>query len=117
MKNQDEILTHYLHAILWTEELDGGHDIEEIKGVQLERCKKDIADFVDKAGNLLDGISEEQIGHDLWLTRNGHGAGFWDRGYGVTGEKLTTLAQEMKGVDVFKCENNTIELMFPTIED
>ena len=20
-----------------------------------------------------------QIGHDLWLTRNGHGAGFWDR--------------------------------------
>ena len=21
----------------------------------------------------------EQIGHDLWLTRNGHGTGFWDR--------------------------------------
>jgi hypothetical protein len=23
--------------------------------------------------------SPEQLGHDLWLTRNGHGAGFWDR--------------------------------------
>ncbi len=20
-----------------------------------------------------------QVGHDLWLTRNGHGTGFWDR--------------------------------------
>lgn len=24
-------------------------------------------------------LGVEQIGHDLWLTRNGHGAGFWDR--------------------------------------
>jgi hypothetical protein len=23
--------------------------------------------------------SEERAGHDYWLTRNGHGAGFWDR--------------------------------------
>jgi hypothetical protein len=23
--------------------------------------------------------AEEQAGHDFWLTRNGHGAGFWDR--------------------------------------
>lgn len=25
------------------------------------------------------GYSEERAGHDFWLTRNGHGAGFWDR--------------------------------------
>lgn len=25
------------------------------------------------------GYSDEQAGHDFWLTRNGHGAGFWDR--------------------------------------
>src|ERR1017187_9161934 len=25
------------------------------------------------------GESEERAGHDFWLTRNGHGAGFWDR--------------------------------------
>lgn len=23
--------------------------------------------------------SDERFGHDFWLTRNGHGAGFWDR--------------------------------------
>lgn len=25
------------------------------------------------------GASLEQVGHDFWLTRQGHGAGFWDR--------------------------------------
>ncbi len=24
------------------------------------------------------GQDDEQAGHDFWLTRNGHGAGFWD---------------------------------------
>lgn len=32
-------------------------------------------------------------GHDLWLTENGHGAGFWDRGLGELGEKLTEACQ------------------------
>lgn len=31
----------------------------------------------------------EQHGHDFALTRNGHGAGFWDRGYGDIGDALT----------------------------
>lgn len=33
--------------------------------------------------------SAEQSGHDFWLTRNGHGAGFWDRGYGAVGGRLS----------------------------
>jgi hypothetical protein len=32
--------------------------------------------------NLLEQAgTPEQNGHDFWLTRNHHGAGFWDRGY------------------------------------
>lgn len=31
-------------------------------------------------------------GHDFALTRNGHGAGFWDRGMGELGERLTDAA-------------------------
>lgn len=27
----------------------------------------------------LPGWTAEEAGHDFWLTRNGHGAGFWDR--------------------------------------
>jgi len=33
-----------------------------------------------------------QGGHDFWLTRNGHGAGFWDRGAGDVGDRLTVAA-------------------------
>lgn len=34
-----------------------------------------------------------QHGHDFALTRNGHGAGFWDRGYGDVGHILTDAAK------------------------
>ena len=30
-----------------------------------------------------------QVGHDWWLTTQGHGAGFWDRGLGTAGAALT----------------------------
>jgi hypothetical protein len=37
-----------------------------------------------------------QLGHDLWYTRNGHGAGFWDRPkdvYGEHGDIFTGMAR------------------------
>jgi hypothetical protein len=34
----------------------------------------------------------EQAGHDFALTRNHHGAGFWDRGLGDVGDRLTEIA-------------------------
>lgn len=37
----------------------------------------------------------EQVGHDIWLTRNQHGAGFWDRGYGPLGQRLTEAAHAL----------------------
>ena len=38
------------------------------------------ADFRAEFKTFLDSETpdEGRIGHDLWLTRNGHGAGFWD---------------------------------------
>lgn len=35
----------------------------------------------------------ECAGHDFWLTRNGHGAGFWDRGLGDLGTRLAMSAR------------------------
>jgi len=37
--------------------------------------------------------NEEQAGHDFWLTRNGHGCGFWDRGIGEVGDTLTEICK------------------------
>jgi hypothetical protein len=33
------------------------------------------------------------VGHDFWLTRNRHGAGFWDRGLGPLGKHLSDAAK------------------------
>lgn len=39
------------------------------------------------------GYAEENAGHDFWLTRNGHGSGFWDREIGARGELLSEAAR------------------------
>ena len=46
-------------------------------------------------------LTDAQAGHDFWLTRNHHGAGFWDRGIGEAGDTLTKRAQEYGGRDLY----------------
>jgi hypothetical protein len=38
-----------------------------------------------------------QAGHDFWLTRNGHGAGFWDGDWPEAYEKMFTKGAESYG--------------------
>ncbi len=47
----------------------------------------------EEAGLDLLELDSEQIGHDFWLTRNGHGAGFWDRGLGPVGDQISAIAK------------------------
>ncbi|ATS93168.1 hypothetical protein SEA_PATIO_87 [Gordonia phage Patio] len=42
-----------------------------------------------------DGDVWSHFGHDYLLTRDGHGAGFWDRGLGDLGDYLTAIAKTM----------------------
>lgn len=49
-----------------------------------EAIQLDCFNFEAQAGDLLReaykrGYDAAQAGHDFWLTRNGHGTGFWDR--------------------------------------
>lgn len=50
----------------------------------------------------------EQHGHDFALTRNGHGAGFWDRGYGAVGDRLTEAAQAYGEHSVLTDDGSTV---------
>ena len=58
---------------------------------------------------------ETQIAHDFWLTRNGHGAGFWDRysrgtkGAAV-GRMLSELSKNYGGLDVWPVDANCFEI-------
>ncbi len=51
-----------------------------------------------------DWTADEQAGHDFWLTRNGHGAGFWDRPtlYGrANADRLTEACKAFAEVDLY----------------
>jgi hypothetical protein len=43
----------------------------------------------------------EQAGGDFWLTRNGHGVGFWDRGLGELGDRLTAASKPHGSSDLY----------------
>lgn len=60
--------------------------------------------------------SPDQLGHDLWLTRNRHGVGFWDRyskwgedheAYDL-GEVLTSVAHDMGEQYAYVGDDNMI---------
>ncbi|AEK10196.1 hypothetical protein FDI14_gp119 [Mycobacterium phage SirDuracell] len=52
-----------------------------------------IAEHAAKWGGLDNAARSAQFGHDFYLTRESHGAGFWDRGLGEPGEYLTGIAK------------------------
>jgi hypothetical protein len=94
MANIDEILSHYVAAALWTDTED--KDSDDIHPDTLTQMRDDVEAFmssVDGEGWDTSAWSDAQMGHDFWLTRNGHGAGFWDRGHGKIGDDLTALAK------------------------
>lgn len=96
------ILDHYIIAALWTSTddndapMDANYDVDNIAPETLSQMREDVEAFVnsvEEAGWDTSWWTDEQMGHDFWLTRNGHGAGFWDRGQGQVGDDLTALAK------------------------
>lgn len=97
-----EFVASYLEAAIWSSTdqsgnpLDRNYDVKDFTPEAIKEAINDCNDFIASAEELLrQHGDQDQNGHDFWLTRNGHGAGFWDRGYGKDGEELTALAQTM----------------------
>lgn len=63
--------------------LDEKYGIEDIEPETLKEMVADCDKFQEANREDLDNVDvhgqdDSQAGHDFWLTRNGHGAGFWD---------------------------------------
>jgi hypothetical protein len=54
--------------------------------------------------------SMEQAGIDFWLTRNRHGAGFWDRELGIAGDKLSEFAHSFGSCDLYRGDDGLLYL-------
>ncbi len=104
-KNLDKMLVHYLTTMLWSSNdekgpMDDQYDVNDISTDAKKKSKEDCKKFLDEFEKELEKYNKKnkyekgtdehqdlfdfdlgQIGHDFWLTRNGHGAGFWDGDY------------------------------------
>lgn len=85
-KELRDLVIAFTEALLFTEEPQEWSAQEAWRNADLapEALARIIADCVSFAYSARpwfgDKATMEQIGHDFLLTRNGHGAGFWDRG-------------------------------------
>jgi hypothetical protein len=120
--NIDTALEHYLICALWSsydsyngdgEPLDSNYGLEDIDGESIAEHREQLADFIEANAEDIEqsGMSDEMLGHDFWLTRNGHGAGFWDRGYpdGI-GERLTASCKPYGSSDAYVGNDNLVYL-------
>lgn len=85
----EKFVQAYIECALWSSvgddncPLDDDYGPEDIAPGTLDEMRADCAVFYQEVRATLDEltIDDSQAGHDFWLTRNGHGAGYWDRGY------------------------------------
>lgn len=104
---QDVATRAYLACALWTENLDE-YTIDDFSADALDDAAYVIATFAENAAEADIDLTEYdagQVGHDLWLTRNGHGTGFWDNGRGydrADAVTLTAMAELMGSVYLFQ---------------
>lgn len=87
----------YLDAALWSSTDEDGNPLDRnfsTHDIAEEAVRKAVTESLkfyraNRADLDATGATDERNGHDFWLTRNRHGAGFWDRGYGAVGDRLT----------------------------
>ncbi len=98
----DDFTRSYIETALWlsTDEqdqpLDERFEIEDIESVVLQNMIDDCAQFQQANADDI-GDETERAGHDFWLTRNGHGAGFWDGDWPEPAATRLTLASKVFG--------------------
>lgn len=109
----DEFTKACLECALWSScdwdsqvPLDEDYDIEDFNADTLAELVQDCKDFQEHYAETWRaiGMSDSQAGHDFWLTRNGHGTGFWDRGLGEVGEQLSEACKPYGSVDLYACD-------------
>ena len=111
-----EMLNSYIETALWSsvddngQPLDNNYDINDLSFSALRQAANELRDFCETAGELLNDCSPTRVAHDFWLTRNSHGAGFWDGDYSKEiGKALTRISKDMLCVDLYVGDDGKID--------
>lgn len=106
----DTFTKQYIETALWSSNdestPDGGLPMDRKYGIKDLATETRLAMIEDcarfQAENAEDIASDlSQAGHDFWLTRNGHGAGFWDGDWPEAGERLTKASKAYPEVTLY----------------
>ncbi len=117
MPRIDEFQRAYMETALWAEsDPDTGEPLDKdftIRDFAPETVEKMTDDCYRFQKNNFDLISHDlkRAGHDFWLTRNGHGAGFWDGDWGKAGDKLTKASKKFGECELYVGDDNLVHAM------
>ncbi len=117
----DRFTTAYLVTALWSSVDDNGnplddkYSVKDFSAAALKQAVADCDDFYRKWGAVIRGAVEagqvrygpdfdayEHAAHDFWLSRCGHGAGFFDGDYGDVGDTLQEAARRYGNLDIYE---------------
>jgi len=126
---EDDLLDSYLETALWSSvhfededdnsgtPMDDLVDISDFSDEALKESREDIEGFISLAEEKLgkeavDEMDSVSLGHNFWLTRNGHGAGFWDSSDYTeeVGKVLTDISHTFGGVDPYIGDDGKVYL-------
>ncbi len=102
--DEQKFFLAYAECALWASQDEEGDSLDmfrvsDIHPETVQAMKEDCLSFI---ALVKDNVGEEALvmlaerperaGHDFWLTREGHGAGYWDGDWEAFGEGLTAWA-------------------------
>lgn len=107
-----EVTKGYLDAVRFTDASLGDEipSDAEFSDTAQAQALADCGAFLAMAtlmGLLAEEWDPEQVGHDFWLTRNGHGTGFWDRDL-PNAKALSAVASQWKSVNPYLGDDGLI---------
>ena len=122
MSLESGLVRAYLGCALWSSSMcdedgnqtgnfDDEYDVDDFSPEAIAEATRDCTDFQAANADTLEalGYDFEQLGHDFWLSRNGHGAGFFDRENGAKGDELQRAAKVYGSVDIYVGADGKLE--------
>jgi hypothetical protein len=111
-----QLTQSYLTTALWSsndendEPFDNKYSPDDFAAEDIQAIEKELDEFLMLAERFLKTPKErDTVEHDFWLTRNHHGAGFWDGDY-VNGDKLTELAKRYRECYVYLGDDKKLHI-------
>ena len=109
--NIEAFTRQYMETALWSSTDQNGDPLDyqctiddissETRSQMTADCARFIADNMQLLNQVPAGYTSSDAGHDFWLTRCGHGAGFWDGDCAPVGDQLTEACKAFPNVDLY----------------